>query len=458
MSNETFSCGKWGLTKDQDDFQEHHGWWVQGLGSMIVGCFGFLMNSITLYILLQPKLKKIFFNKLLICLTIFDILFIINGVYESYRLNMAKTDYCSMQGYVLIFLYPFRQIVLCCSIYMTMMLAFERYLAVSKPITYRRSSIAASEHMRLLKHVMPVIMISVIYTIPAFLSFTIRSFPIPSEDAISERNGTMKEMLNSSLSNNDMIDLIYCVQPTELRLSKRFVLWYINIASFVVTGAIPIICLTVLNIRIFLIIRISMKNRERLNVSIRGGNRRNQHQKRRRRSEEIRQAMILFGVVIVFFICHILRIILDIEELISFENLNETIERAERNGKFCEGVQFWTMITTDISHFLIQVNASINFFIYCFLSRQFRNVLNEECKKFFTLVLLVRSFGLSEKNDIVDTRKESVTYATNISEGIYTSELDRNNKLGGKYSSGSETEEEIIELKELDLGHNNGKD
>ena len=115
----------------------------------MVGCFGFIMNSITLYVLTRQKLKKMFFNKLLICLAIFDTLFIINSIYESYRLNMTKTNYCSMQGYVLLVLYPFRQIVLCCSIYMTIMLAFERYLAVSKPITYRRQSITKSENKRL---------------------------------------------------------------------------------------------------------------------------------------------------------------------------------------------------------------------------------------------------------------------------------------------------------------------
>ena len=219
MLNKTFSCGKWGLTQDQRQFQENHGWWVQGLGSVIFGCFGFIMNIITIYILSQQKLNKIFFNKLLICLTIFDILFVINSVYESYRLNMTKTDYCSLQGYVLIVLYPFRQIVLCCSIYMTIMLAFERYLAVSKPITYRRQSIAMSENKRLLKHLVPVIMISVIYTIPLFFSFTIKSFPVHTEDILSNGNTSTLQASNVSARNNNVDNLICCIQPTELRLS-----------------------------------------------------------------------------------------------------------------------------------------------------------------------------------------------------------------------------------------------
>jgi len=447
MLNKTSSCGKWGLTPDQNDFQEEHGWWVQGLGSVMVGCFGFIMNSITLYVLTRQKLKKIFFNKLLTCLAIFDTLFIINGIYESYRLNMTKTDYCSMQGYVMLVLYPFRQIVLCCSIYMTIMLAFERYLAVSKPITYRRQSITESENKRLLKHLLPVIIVSVIYTVPSFLSFTIRSFPIPGKDFAISGNDSNTQSSNNSSSGNDVLEFIYCIQPTELRVSKLFVLCYVNITKFVVTGAIPIICLVILNLRIFIIIRASLKNRERLNISIKGANRHDANCKRRKRAEEVRQAMVLFGVVIVFFMCHILRIILDLEELISYEDLNETIEKAQNNGEVCEGVQFWTMITTDISHFLIIVNASINFFIYCFLSKQFRGALKAELTK------LVKLLGYDntnfKKTAVINKTKESRNFTSKMTESTDGLDFERNDTNGRKDSSGWETEEEILEIKEL---------
>ena len=447
MLNKTSSCGKWGLTQDQNDFQEEHGWWVQGLGSVVVGCFGFIMNSITLYVLTRQKLKKIFFNKLLICLAIFDTLFIINGIYESYRLNMTKTNYCSMQGYVMLVLYPLRQIVLCCSIYMTIMLAFERYLAVSKPITYRRQSITKSENKRLLKHLLPVIIVSVIYTIPSFLSFTIRSFPIPGKDFAISGNDSNTQSSNNSSSGNDMLSFIYCVQPTELRVSKLFVLCYVNITKFVVTGAIPILCLVILNLRIFIIIKTSLKNRERLNISIKGANRHDGNRKRRKRAEEVRQAMVLFGVVIVFFMCHILRIILDLEELISYEDLNETMEKAQKNGELCEGVQFWTMITTDISHFLIIVNASINFFIYCFLSKQFRGVLKDELTK------VVKLFGNGTTNfketTVIDKTKERRNCTSKMIESTDGLDFERNGTTGRKDSSGWDTEEEILEIKEL---------
>ena len=195
---------------------------------------------------------------------------------------------------------------------------------------------------------------------------------------------------------------------------------------------------------IFMIIRASLRNRERLNISIRNAKPRNANHNRRQRSEEIRHAMVLFGVVIVFFICHILRIILDMEELITYEDRHQTMEIAQRIGEMCEGVQFWTMITADISHFLILVNSSINFYIYCFLSRQFKSVLKDEFMK------LVQSFGLdktvSEISDNIDSRKDSLTRVTSLNGEKDGLELEQNNKAFGKDFSGSDKVEEIVEI------------
>ena len=52
----------------------------------------------------------------------------------------------------------------------------------------------------------------------------------------------------------------------------------------------------------------------------------------------------------------------------------------EQLGVTCIGVQFWTMIAGDLSHFLLQVNSSINFFIYGCISSQFKKALKQ---KFF---------------------------------------------------------------------------
>ena len=96
---------------------------------------------------------------------------------------------------------------------------------------------------------------------------------------------------------------------------------------------------------------------------------------------DILQSLVLFGIVISFFVCHVLRVVLNLEEIIYFEELGRLKEMKLR----CTWVQFWTLIAGDLSHFLLQVNSSINFFIYGFLSSQFKKALKEKIFKVNTL-------------------------------------------------------------------------
>ena len=50
-------------------------------------------------------------------------------------------------------------------------------------------------------------------------------------------------------------------------------------------------------------------------------------------------------------------------------------EEREALDQGCEWLKFWTIIVAPISHLLLQINSSINFFIYCFYNQSFRHVL-----------------------------------------------------------------------------------
>ena len=396
-AKENFTCGKWNLTSEEHYFQSMHGYWVQSVASIIVSILGSIVNVITIIILSNIELKRLFFNKLLICLTVFDIFFLVNSIYESFRLNITGTNYCSFQGHVLLLLYPLRKIVMCCSIYMTLVLTFERYLAVAKPIAHRNRSIGSSESKRVLKYVSPVILFSILYCLPTFFCFTIESGEVdpnhplhPNYNINYKATSLLGETTNNitSLSNGLQNVTIYCIMPTAFRNDKDFILWYGNVANFVVTGAIPFIGLACLNCKIYQIIQVSSKEqihltKSRIVTSTSGNPQKNQ------KSEERRQAIVLFGIVIAFFVCHVLRIILNIEEIITYEDMVETEKKAEKADVECGLVQFWVMITTDYSHLLLQINASINFFIYCFFGKQFKKVLKDKlysCAKRFHLV------------------------------------------------------------------------
>ena len=88
-----------------------------------------------------------------------------------------------------------------------------------------------------------------------------------------------------------------------------------------------------------------------------------------------RQAIVLFAIVILFVCCHALRILLNINELLTLSVVRASI----KNG--CFGVPFWALIGVAVSHFLITVNSSVNFFIYCFMSPTFRRIFIVYLKK-----------------------------------------------------------------------------
>ena len=371
---QNFTCGKWQLSQAEEDFQKIHGWVVQGVVSIVVGVFGLIMNILALHILSKKKLYRKFFNKLLIYLIVFDTCFILDRIYESYALNIIKPDYCSWQGYVMIVLYPFRQIMLCCSIYATVALALERYLAMHNPIAYRRNSITKSDRKRLLKYLIPIILFSLIFTIPLFMAFKIES-----------RNVTKTTTINETSQ------IVRCIKPTRLRNNKEFILWYMNVARLLVTGIVPLLSIAIFNGQTFWKIKSSAEERKSFYSSTEDfKNHINPKKSRQRTTKETKHALVLFGIAGVFLTCHLLRIILGVDELLTYDDLTETLKAARRFGKSCTGVQFWTMIANDVSHLLILVNASSNLFIYSFLSKDFRIALKEDATGIF------RCFGISK--------------------------------------------------------------
>ena len=69
-------------------------------------------------------------------------------------------------------LYPFHNIVLCMSIYMTVILAMERYRAVSKPIDYHTIIVSGKQWQRVFRYVIPVVCFCLIFNLPKFFELT----------------------------------------------------------------------------------------------------------------------------------------------------------------------------------------------------------------------------------------------------------------------------------------------
>ena len=62
------------------------------------------------------------------------------------------------------------------------------------------------------------------------------------------------------------------------------------------------------------------------------------------------------------------RIFLDIHELIALEDYRDRKERS------CLPVPLWAMVAGSVSQVLLVLNSSVNFAIYCCMSKEFRHV------------------------------------------------------------------------------------
>jgi hypothetical protein len=225
------------------------------------------------------------------------------------------------------FVFPVRSIAMTGSIYMTLVLAFERYLATSHPITYQRFS-SGSIYIGYLKWyllcVLPVTLFSILFNVPSFFEFSVSYY----EDFNS--NSTATE---------------HYLTPTELRLNHSYVTYYTNYGKLFFTGIVPFLGLLFFNIMVFL----QMKKLMRFSDQSRS-------------QKEYELARVLVVIVLVFLICHIPRLGLNLYESI-YSEMPEMFPT------------IWMMVCLAINKLFLAINSSVNVVIYGCLNKKFRSAM-----------------------------------------------------------------------------------
>ena len=81
---------------------------------------------------------------------------------------------------------------------------------------------------------------------------------------------------------------------------------------------------------------------------------------------EVNLATVLICIVIMFLLCHSPRLVINVAELIITRSYSE-----------CEHWMppAWFLCLSSFMHWLLIVNSSSNFLIYCFMGRKFKQVL-----------------------------------------------------------------------------------
>ena len=353
-SNNTENC----FSKTQALFYVEFSWWVSGIGTLFISTLGMIFNAMAIYILSDRRMWSSFFNRLLVCLAIGDNLFLANAIFVVVVEKLIESPSAEHHFIFVNFLYPTRNMFMCCSIYMTVGLACERFNSSSNPFLHRTRQ-NESTCRRLLLYILPVITFSVVYNIPKFFDLKIVEIPKDSEDASNCSESTSNGTFQFHCENTTQFDM----QPTNLRNNPAYILWYINVSNLVVTSIIPFLLLTYFNYKIYTALKERQKRKANMVSQPNNPSNRKEHGKK-----ENRQTFVLFAIVALFVICHALRVILNIAEFLE-----------KYSG--CVGKPFWTIVSIPIAGFLLQLNSGSNFFVYCVFSELFREVVKSKLIK-----------------------------------------------------------------------------
>ena len=324
-------------------------------GCLIVILMGLTLNTLAVLVLCTPTMWNNFFNRLLFCLAVFDTLYLLCGLSEWFRNRMQSP----IQLYMFVnVVYPVRSVVMCCSIYTTVALTLERYQAITSPVEHRSRGTTPPSR-RLLYYIGPVFGISVIYYLPKF-------FDLDVNKKTECLNSTNVDSANLSISESGLSNCTtsYDLLPTALRTNDQYHFWYINISNIVVTCIVPFTLLVYMNCRTLSSLRQFRQRQPSANLNSAG-----QNQESKSRSSDVKKTFILFSIVILFVVCHALRIFLNIDEFLHLEKMMED------RDKGCSGEKYSTKVAVPISEILLLFNSGANFIIYIFFDKGFEQVL-----------------------------------------------------------------------------------
>lgn len=296
------------------------GFIITGVILPIIGVMGVVGNSMSLAILCRREMRSSI-NLYLSALSVYDSLLIVTAilcfacpaihVYCKFIINVnVLQGYKTVYPYMIKYLYPMALIAQTGSIWITVSVTIERYIAVCHPLKARSMCT-----MSRAKTVITVVSIlSLAYNMPRFWETGTTEVFEPGT------NITYVEHCKSALRKNKTYYVIYY-------------LWmYLPIMNVV-----PFLALAVFNVLILYAVRKARSARIQMS---------------RREEKEMNTAMMLICIVAIFFACNTMTVVINILEY--------------------AGVYYVTSDMVHTSNLLVTFNSSVNFVIYCIFGKKFK--------------------------------------------------------------------------------------
>ena len=296
---------------------------IEAVAMGVLCLFGFVGNILSTICLRKDK-SKTATPFLLISLEIADTLFLIAVLFI--RVLPTIVQYTRWPALLPIFPYLGKYVfplALVCemgTIYLTLLVTLNRYVSVCLP--YQANDVCSPKNARI--HVVLVWIFSFLYNIPRFFEYEI-------VEHISLDNQTFRS-----------------ADPSEMAQTSLYKILYSNIMYSVVMFLVPLTILCILNARLIIALNRTKQKRKQLL---------NDHSSR----SEDDITLVLIVVVLVFVVCQTPALITQVLSSL----LPSEVKRCPNAFFFYER----------ISDLLVVTNSSINFLIYSFCSKRFRQIL-----------------------------------------------------------------------------------
>jgi hypothetical protein len=315
---------------------------------------GILGNIITIIVLIQPRMRSSI-NYLLIGLAVSDLLLLVAAIL-SFGLTAIyphsgkmMTYYFNVRPFLTLFVFPLSLIAQMGSIYLTMFVSLERYIAIRFPLKAR--GWCTKSHAK--QCLIAITIFAIVYNLPKF-------FEVGLTEGEDKEHGTF-----------------YCLRASNLRRNGLYISTYIHWMYLIFMNLIPLTAITFFNVEIFLRVRQVNKNRYKLT---------------QREMQDIKLTSMLFCVVVVFLVCNFPAVLINI-----LESFFQNIEIDDRLLK--------------LSNFLVALSSSVNFIIYVVLVKKFRLVFLDQSRHFLLCGTVPQKYSQKPQFDRRFSRLDSVRYS-----------------------------------------------
>ena len=295
----------------------------------IFAVLGVIGNILVLRVLLQRNMQNTF-NKLRCALAAFDILHCMTWLLQP-MLKNSSDAYVIATPYIL---WPLMNFSYTASMFMTMAIAVERFVAINDPYNYRMN-----RRYRAIKYVSLVTIPAILLNITKFFEF--------EKKTNSESPGV--------LANDD-------IKLTETYHDQRYAIYNTSIYTMLIRGIIPITVLICIYTKIYMKLKKSHlePNTSKIKCT---DNEANEH----KRTREEKRAYTFVGVVVTSLICAIPEMFVQIAFLALGLPRNE--------------IPPWLLILGLASQFFLIINSVANIVIYTSLDKKFRQELRNIFQK-----------------------------------------------------------------------------